>query len=332
MTSSHPMQWIVEQYLIHGVRVETRTGFQEISTALRYRLGPFATALDGAPDFRVEYHAVDSAELERIAPPMGPRVRTITRSAHSQVLYDAEADVLFLSYRGQAWSVWDARRGVLRISFSQSEIANIWRLTHPMFTLPFVDALKRSGRFCVHAAGLCVDGRGLLFPGQSGQGKSTLTIALVRAGFGFLSDDLIMLAHGDDGVRMLAFPDEIDVTDETARHFPELAPALQAPVRPDWPKRQVDFEKTYGAALVSECRPAAVICPRIAHADRTRIERISADEVFPELAGNVLLTEARASQAFLDAIGELLRQVPCYRMHTGRDFDALPNLLRELTA
>jgi hypothetical protein len=59
---------------------------------------------------------------------------------------------------------------------------------------------------------------------------------------------------------------------------------------------------------------------------------VDADEVFLDLVPNVLLTEARSSQAHLDALAELARTCDCYRLDTGRDFDALPRLLRGLVA
>jgi len=61
-----------------------------------------------------------------------------------------------------------------------------------------------------------------------------------------------------------------------------------------------------------------------------RIGTIYSPEILRELAPNVLLTEARFSQAYLDALAALVRQSHCYRLETGRDFEALPLLLRGL--
>lgn len=51
--------------------------------------------------------------------------------------------------------------------------------------------------FLIHAAALSRDGRGLLIAGPSGCGKTTLTLALIRRGFAFLSDDIAALGRGD---------------------------------------------------------------------------------------------------------------------------------------
>ena len=71
--------------------------------------------------------------------------------------------------------------GSVRISSLGAGTADTWLPSHPLFTLPFIEMLKRRGRYNVHAAGFALNGQGLLFPGSSGAGKSTLALALLRA-------------------------------------------------------------------------------------------------------------------------------------------------------
>ncbi|MCC2667749.1 MAG: hypothetical protein K0Q72_220 [Armatimonadetes bacterium] len=326
----HPAR--VAHYLVHGVRIEIRMDDPLIEEALQYRLGMFAC--DPAPDADVlfEYQRLPESEVLAIQPPAGEAVRVIARTPTAEVLYDGSEDLLYIAYGRLMKAAWNGRQSVCRVRYAEAELLNLWRLTHPMFTLPFVDCMKRHRRYNIHAASICVDGRGVVFAGGSGYGKSTLTIALVRAGLGFMGDDQVFLCPEDGRILFRAFPDEIDVTENTARMFPELAPVLEASTRPDWPKRQVRVPETYGTGYVFECEPAAVVLPRIAHADQTRVEPLGRDEAFFELVSHVAFTHTEASQAHVDAIGALLRQVPCYRMHTGRDFDALPELVRGLAA
>src|SRR5262245_3573357 len=60
------------------------------------------------------------------------------------------------------------------------EDGDLWTLSHPLFTLPLVEMLKRRGLYGLHAGGVCLHGRALLLPGTSGSGKTTLTLALAR--------------------------------------------------------------------------------------------------------------------------------------------------------
>jgi len=75
---------------------------------------------------------------------------------------------------------------------------------YPLDQLLLMNHLASRGGVIVHAAGAVIDGRGLVFPGVSGAGKSSLCRVLLEAGWGdsLLSDDRIILrsaANGDSG-------------------------------------------------------------------------------------------------------------------------------------
>lgn len=54
-------------------------------------------------------------------------------------------------------------------------------------------SMPTSCRFTIHA-GAVTTGRGcLLFPGSHGSDKTTFTASLIAAGFGFLSDEIVLL-------------------------------------------------------------------------------------------------------------------------------------------
>jgi hypothetical protein len=191
-----------------------------------------------------------------------------------------------------------------------------------------VELLKRRGLYGLHAGGVCRDGRALLLPGTSGSGKSTLTLALARAGFGFLGDDTLFLApRPGEGVRILAFPDEFDLTEQTLAFFPELAALFGDAPRTGWRKRQVRAERAYGAPVVWECAPAVLVFPQVAGTPASELTPLSPGEALLELAPNVLLTEGRSSQGHLDVLAELVERSACYRLATGTDLEAAVELL-----
>lgn len=73
-------------------------------------------------------------------------------------------------------------------------------LQYPLDQVLLMYVLSRRRGILVHAAGASVDGKGLLFPGTSGAGKSTIS-AFLRAGDGIqlLSDDRIVVRGNDSG-------------------------------------------------------------------------------------------------------------------------------------
>jgi hypothetical protein len=317
-------------YALHGLHLAV-TGWGEAVEALHARLARLSALHgDGAPDVTLEIVAeADSTE----APSAMRRGRPVYDPPDGAVLYDDGADRLYLEIGPRLRAVCEPSRGWARLACAaaggEERAGDLWTLSHPLATLPLVELLKRRGLYSVHAAGLCRNGRGLLLPGTSGAGKSTLTLALARAGCGLLGDDTLFLAQRPEGLRLLAFPDEIDLTPQTVAFFPDLLPRLAAP-RPGWRKRQLRPEDAYGAEVVWECAPGHLVFPRVSGREESRLIALDSAEALCELAPNVLLTEPASSQAHLDALAGLVAASACWRLETGRDLDGAARLLTDL--
>ncbi len=330
-------------YLLHGVRLGVlATGTEDAERAaagLHARLAglpsvPGVSGNGGPPhDATFEIHAGERHLFERPA-----SARPVYDPPLGEVVYDDAADRLYIAYGPRLRVLCEPGAGRSRASAAGMAEEDLWSLSHPLFTLPLVELMKRRGLYGLHAGGVCRDGRALLLPGTSGSGKSTLTLALARAGFGFLGDDTLFLSRGAQeppggaselpgGIRILAFPDEFDLTDQTVAFFPELASLLDASRPAGWRKRQVRAEELYGAPVVWECRPAALVFPRVSGERASVLTPLSPGEALLELAPNVLLTEARSSQAHLDILAELVERSDCYRLATGTDLGGAVELL-----
>lgn len=254
--------------------------------------------------------------------------RTVYEPPVGEVVYHDADDLLYLEH-GPMRVLAEPRDGRVRFSVGEVEGEELWILSHPLLSVPMMELLKRRGLFGVHAAGAALDGRALILAGTSGSGKSTLSLALARAGFDFLGDDTLFLARRPEGLRVLAFPDEIDLTEQTAGFFPEI-PEIAARTTPGWRKRQLRAEEAFGARIAWECEPAVLVFPRVSGRPRSELREIDAGEALFELAPNVLLTHPGASQAHLDALAELARASRCYRLETGTDLGEAAALLRGL--
>ena len=166
--------------------------------------------------------------------------------------------------------------------------------------------------------------------GSSGAGKTTLALTLLRAGFGFLGDDTVFLQSRDTAWCAQAFPDEIDITPQTAAFFPELQrlPAVAAPV--GRPKRAISASDVYGVVPQWHAVPAVLVFPQTLTDGASRVAPMRREEALLQLIPNVIRTEVATSQAHLDALAGLVRQCACYRFWAGRDFSAMPALMRSL--
>jgi hypothetical protein len=247
-----------------------------------------------------------------------------------EALYFEAGDQLYLSYKNGVRMLATPALACVSFSVVESEPVNLFMASHLMLTILLIEMLKRRGCYSMHAAGFSKDGKAILIPGTSGAGKSTLAITLLRSGFGYLSDDMVFLRRGSDGLKVLGFPEDVDVSYQTISFFPELDFLGQSPKAVGWPKRQVRADEVYGAELVREAIPAAIVIPQISGKERSVVRPINADEALLEMVSNVLLTQGRSCQNHLDTLTELVRQTPCYRLETGRDFDRIPDLLHDL--
>ncbi len=311
-----------------GVVADSSAAAETIDTRLR----AMRTEPPPAPGLLIEFHAVETADAH-VAEPAPPTARPVYESALVTTLYDDERDRLHLACGTAARAVCRAGEGRAVVSYVRAAAAELgWLLSHALLTMSLMEMLKRRGVYALHAAAVARGGAVLLFPGASGSGKTTLALALARAGFEFLGDDVAFLALTPAGLRVVGFPDQIDVTAETVALIPELAPMLATAPLNGRSKRGVFIEELHPAALRADAAPGLLVLPSVSRDGSTRISPVSPSEAFLEHAPNLLLTEPASSQAHLDALARLVDESRCYRLETGRDLGAVAESLGALLA
>ena len=319
-------------YLFHGLKL-TLEGDAALQDSLRSRLAHFQAAPSGqSPDIHFAFHAVPDSAHHEVQRPPGP-ARPILGAEMGEVLYFDDSQQLYVNLADRGRALCDTRTRRVRVSYLASDPRAPWLVSHPLFTLPLAELLKRAGLYMIHAAGAALGGKGVLLAGASGSGKTTLALALIRGGFHFLGDDTVFLAApgtAGEALRVLAFPDEADITDETVSFFPELSALTRAPGAGGRPKQAFSATALYGLAPCWECQPEILVFPSPSGADRSVIAPMPKGEALIQIICNVLRTEPGSAQAHLDALAALVRRCRCYRLQTGRDFDALPALLRRV--
>ena len=100
------------------------------------------------------------------------------------------------------------RRGTLYLPASAASRRAGFALSYPLDELLFQHHLARAGGLVVHACGVALDGRALLFCGRSGAGKTTIArlFRRHRRESPVLSDDRIVLRRRGAGWRAFGTP------------------------------------------------------------------------------------------------------------------------------
>jgi hypothetical protein len=317
-----------QNYRFHGLNLRIScSGAIAESLDSRFRLLP---SDDGHGEIiSFDFQTVLEGNQHKIKRPLD-RGRVFYELGSGEACYFEASDQLYLSFRDGVRALSSLGQSCACFSIVESDPVNLFMASHLLFTILLVEMMKRRGCYSLHAAGFSHDGKAILIPGTSGAGKSTLAITLLRGGFGYLSDDMVFLRPHPEGLHVLGFPEDVDVSDQTINFFPELDFLGRSPTVGGWPKKQVRADEVYETELVREARPRAIVFPRISVDGRSALRPIGADEALLELVSNVLLTEVGSCQRHLNILTELAKQTPCYRLETGRDFDCIPFLLREL--
>jgi hypothetical protein len=317
-------------FVLDGISIDVVADDGAIVAGIEDRIRPLIRA-SGGPAHLVFDIRGPGAKLDSLPVPNGTS-RRVYDAASGGFDYFDDTDVLFVDHT-------DALRLRCRPQLGRVDVAigapapGRMLAINPLFTIPLLEVAKRRGLFGLHAACVARDGEGVLIAGPSGAGKSTLTVALVRAGFDFLSDDIVFLRReeGQQGqVRVIAFPDTVDITTDTIAMFSELRDIRDAPLPDGRSKRRVRVEERFGATAVASCSPRALVLVEFASDEKSALVAVPKNDALVSLAPNVLLTDERSSQAHFTSLATLAREVPCYALRSGRDVAATVHLVESL--
>ncbi|HVG29879.1 MAG TPA: hypothetical protein VM864_09290 [Pyrinomonadaceae bacterium] len=199
-------------------------------------------------------------------------------------------------------------------------------------------ALRRCDLYDLHAAGAVepLSGAGALFVGNSNSGKSSLTVRLARAGWSYLSDDMLLLHELPDGVYARGLRRQFSVSAETLAGcpLPRLEEALGTPVNSDPGKRRLEPSVIFPRGFAASCRADFIFFPFVSGERTTGISRLGKAEamvrllkLYPWAAFDA------AARTYIRFLERLLRQTQCLVLSSGRDVladpDCAPHVLGE---
>jgi hypothetical protein len=193
--------------------------------------------------------------------------------------------------------------------------------------------VRALGIYSLHAAGLATGDRsGVLLVGASGSGKSTLAIGLIRAGWGYLSDDAVLLRYGTQGVEALACRRSFYIDGVRSSDYADLSLGEEAPDSNGGQRRRVGIDEAYPEQYVARCVPRILIFPQIKsqyHSTVTPMDTVRALKIL--LAQSAPQLFDRSTMAgHLELLKRLLQQTEKYELEAGTDLYHEPAKLVDL--
>ena len=192
---------------------------------------------------------------------------------------------------------------------------------HPLFEL-----LRQQGLYICHAGGVADGAYGLLLPGKSGQGKSTLSVDLMSGGLAYLSDDRVFLRETDRGFEMIGFYEPARLFASNVSHLPGLADGARPSEVAG--KEEVDIRaKARNWGLTAELN--ALLFPQWAAGEKSRLEPIAPGQALMTILPLTLVCfDPETSKAQFDFLARLAR-LPAMRLIMGDDRERWRELAAE---
>ena len=196
----------------------------------------------------------------------------------------------------------------------------------PLLTM----VLRAKGYFALHAAAVNVGDSAVLFPGLTGGGKSTTCFALLRAGFGYLSDEMPLVKREGSRLVALSLSDKISLRMESLDFFPELAPLREQ--GPD-ANGKVTFApgRFHSGCWTPRALPELIVFPTLSGESASRAFPSSKASTLARLIPHSLsLLDPGAVEDQFRLLGDLVEHCSCWELAVGRDLEAMPAVVREL--
>jgi hypothetical protein len=183
----------------------------------------------------------------------------------------------------------------------------------------------------IHAGLLEHGGRGLLFVGKGGSGKTTTSVAGFLAGFGFLGEDLVGLEMTNEGQLMghALYATCLIKRDHFSR-FLELA-AIGRPPNHATEQKLLVYLAEYETGRFAQRSPLnAVVLPRVVDADETSYRRAKPMDAMLSLAPLSVKMLPGAAPGSLEKFSNLVTTTPAFWLELGRNVGGIAPALRQL--
>ena len=185
----------------------------------------------------------------------------------------------------------------------------------------------------IHAGLIDHGGKGMLFVGKGGSGKTTTSVACFLAGFGYLGDDIVGLERTNEGqmVGHALYATCLIERDHFSR-FSELAAIGRPPNHAEEDKFLLYLDDYETGRFARQSRLKAVVLPRVVDAAETSYRRAKPMEAMLSLAPSSIIWQPGAAPGPLEIFNDLVTTTPAFWLELGRNVGGIAPAVRQLFA
>ncbi|MHB1162803.1 MAG: hypothetical protein ACYC3V_21085, partial [Chloroflexota bacterium] len=297
-------------YRIHGLRIEAKSNDPRLSEAVEGLFHRYAEASAGSPS---EEKLTCHLEAVESLPPVVPSDASVVNE-QGGLRHSALDGRLFLEARGLSLSVADLHAHHMAVYVVHNRADALWSIQHFAILPMVMEFLRLRGLYPIHGAALEMKGHALILPALPGSGKSTLSIALLRAGLRLLSDDMPFLTNRDGKAEVLSFPEDINVCADGLGFFEELAFLAERPPN-ERGKHSFPADALFPGCLAERARPRLLVFPGIAGTPTSLLQPMGKSEAFLALLEHSMPPANRElATAHFETMMDTAAACDCYRL------------------
>lgn len=193
--------------------------------------------------------------------------------------------------------------------------------------------LARHDRYHVHAAAVTFGDAATLFVGDKGSGKSTISLALGRAGATVFSEDHVFVRRADGRFLVSGCDRDMHLTTAAEQHFFDAPLEGRLVQRAGVTKKQIDMASVVDARPYVETEIESLFFPKVGGAFEIRpLEKSEASaRILGPLTERHRFADRADAEQFLETISRLVESCTCWELTLSRDLSELAQLAQFLT-
>ena len=200
-------------------------------------------------------------------------------------------------------------------------------------TISISPTMRHHGYYMIHSSGVSLNGKGILFIGESRSGKTTTCLNLVLHGWSLLANDVIILRRQRDRFYVYPLPDLITIRPNTLKLLPELSQLLEQQTTYSRISNEIylSTDKLFPNQQSAPSELVAICFPEVMQQSENTLSPL------PQAVTLARLLETSLDCWDLESISdhatlltELAQQLPAYRLSLGQLVHTLPDSIAPL--
>jgi hypothetical protein len=180
----------------------------------------------------------------------------------------------------------------------------------------------------IHAGAIGFPQGGVLLAGKGGSGKSTTTLAGLRAGLGYAGDDYCLVTNEECPNVHSVYNTIKLVGSSDLERFPSLAKYFQ--IGQEGEKALSFLYQIFPNQIVASMPIKAILSLEINQQSETRLLPTAPAIALTALAPSTLAQLPGAGKAAMEILSQLVRKTPCFRLILGNQIEKIPELISSL--